>query len=446
MADTQVSCLSADRIGSSPVPVLTPAARSPIRRRVVFVSMADLPEGGGNTTRLKMMAAAVAESGHEVTILNEHALGVAPQSSLCARGKMGAVEFRYVLGTVERGYGFRSIATKLRAVRALSREISCLHAARNIDVLWINNLSFYDTYPLTKLAQRLGIRTVQSYEDERWEVVTPGRSIGTKIFGLNSALADRYCPAMADAVVVISPYLKRKYAELRHNSERVFLIPTVVECDAWYSGPEPANDVPVLLYTGVFAAHDELENLLRAFVILRQQGHKFRVVMLGAAPDSQKSRMSEVKGMIERLGLAELVEMKGFVALDEVKRQVSRANVLLNIRRDSLWSRSGLSTKQGEYLSSGRLVVCTELGESSSYLTDGETAILVPCTTTASDIATAIARALASPVLRRKIGMAGRELAKRAFDISVVKDQLDNILQLVCCGAQGGSGIQQEEQ
>src|SRR5215467_436773 len=67
---------------------------------VVFVTIADLPEGGGNTTRLKMLATAVSDCGHQVVMLNEHGLGVAPRELLKTAGRIGGVEYRYILGSI----------------------------------------------------------------------------------------------------------------------------------------------------------------------------------------------------------------------------------------------------------------------------------------------------------------------------------------------------------
>jgi glycosyltransferase involved in cell wall biosynthesis len=395
---------------------------------VVFVTIADLPEGGGNTTRLRTLATAVAGCGHRVLLLNQHGLGVAPRNMLKAAGTIGAIEYRYVLGCVERQFGFNSFGTKLRAVVALVREISALHSRSRIDVLWFNNLSFYDTYPLTRLAKRLGISTIQSYEDERLELVVPQRSVSSKVFGLNSRLADHYCPRMADAVIVISQYLASKYARLGKTPLRVHLVPTIVNCDYWNVGPEPFTATPTLLYAGCFSEQDEIHNMLVALANLRERGRRFRLVVLGGE-NRDPRRVPQIISAIQLLGLNDVIQMRGFVPLDEVRKAIADANILLNIRRDGIWSRSGLSTKLSEYLASGRAVVCTDLGDVSRYVKHQESAILVPPSTTAEQIADAIDQCLTSPALRMRLGIAGRDVAKRCFDIQIIKAQIDKILQ-----------------
>lgn len=396
---------------------------------VVFVTIADLPEGGGNTTRVKMLANTVARCGHQVYLLNEHSLGITPRELLKATGQIGSVEYRYILGSIERQFGLRSITTKLRAVLALVHAIVRHHSRNRLDVLWLNNLSFYDMWPLTMLAQRLGIRTVQSYEDERLELIAPQQSLSGKLLALNARFADRSCPHMADAIVVISHYLKEKYLSRAAGRTPVHLIPTIVDCNYWAVGQEPVTDVPTLLYAGCFGEQDEMKNLLGALAVLREKGRRFRAVFLGANRDAD--RVARVASDIRVRGLNTVIEMKGFEPLDQVKSHIANANVMLNIRRDGLWSRSGLSTKLSEYLASGRVVVSTALGDVSWYVEHGKSAILVPPSTTVPQIAAAIDQVLVSPQLRDRIGRGGREVARRHFDIRAVGRKLEVVLDSV---------------
>jgi glycosyltransferase involved in cell wall biosynthesis len=396
---------------------------------IVFVTIADLPEGGGNTTRIKMLANAVAGCGHQVYLLNEHSLGITPRELLKATGRIGSVEYRYILGSIERQFGLRSITTKLRAVLALLYTIARHHSQKRIDVLWFNNLSFYDMWPLTKVAQRMGIRTVQSYEDERLELIAPQQSLSDRLLALNGRLADRSCPHRADAIVVISHYLKDKYLSRVARRCPVHVIPTIVDCNYWTVGPEPVTDVPTLLYAGCYGEQDEMKNLLGALAMLRDQGRRFRAVFLGANRDADC--VARVASDIRVRGLDSVIEMKGFVPLDQVKSHIAKANIMLNIRRDGLWSRSGLSTKLSEYLASGRVVVTTALGDVVRYVEHGKSAMLVPPSTTVPQIAAAIDQVLVSPQLRDRIGCGGREVARSHFDIRAVGRKLEFVLDTV---------------
>ena len=390
-----------------------------------------MPEGGGHTSRLKTLVQSLVVAGHHVEVWSEHGLGNVAESLQQAHGEIGGARYEYVLGTTARGTGLGMIGTKWKAVRVMARRLRELNQRGAVDVLWFNHVFFYDMYPLTRLARRLGIRTVQSYEDEYLDLVTTGpKSLTQQIVAWDARLANRYCPPQADAIVAISEYLRDKYARMIGVPAKVHLVPTIVDCGQWAAGDELATDCPVLLYAGTFGEQDEMKMLLDAFVILRKEGQKFRVVMLGGNARGQGPEVL-VRRRVAELGLAGIVEMRGFVPLAEVRRQVAQSHILLNIRRDGPWGRSGLSTKLSEYLAAGRLVVTTAIGDVTRYAQDGVSAIVLPVTPTVEEIATAIRRALTEPERRRAIGAAGQAAARRFFDVPVAARMLNEMLTTV---------------
>src|SRR6516162_6071899 len=86
---------------------------------IVFVTATDLPEGGGGTSRLKSLIQALSFDGHSILILNEHALGVSPQMAQRPIGTVPGAQYEYVLGTVERRYGFGALTEKCKAVAVI---------------------------------------------------------------------------------------------------------------------------------------------------------------------------------------------------------------------------------------------------------------------------------------------------------------------------------------
>lgn len=153
---------------------------------IVLISVADLPEGGGRTSRLKTLAGALA-ANDQVFVLIEHALsgskGQIPDG-MFGRSK---IPFRYVLGRTERRFGFAAAGMKIAAVIALVRWLSTAKLRGEVDMILLNNLALYDLLPLTLWARRHRIPTIQCYEDERLEVVST-RSLGSarRLFALNS--------------------------------------------------------------------------------------------------------------------------------------------------------------------------------------------------------------------------------------------------------------------
>jgi glycosyltransferase involved in cell wall biosynthesis len=395
---------------------------------IVFLTVADLPEGMGHTARLRTFVETLTDLDHRVTIWNEHAMS--DTSGQTVRGTLGGAPFEYVLGTVERKYGFQAIPLKVRAVLIILRKLSRAHRDRRIDLIILNSLSFYDILPITNWARLHRILTIQCYEDDRMELVSKERlGLARRLFGVNAWLADRCCSTLADAIIVISHYLKAKYDSLTRDSSRVHVIPPIIDCEEWRIPNESVTDCPKLLYTGSLAEQDELEGVIEALDVLKRNGLRFSALILGA--ESSNPRTKQLRDLIESRDLGDRVELRGYVPVGVVKRELANSNILLALRRDTVWAQSGQSTKLSEYLASGRIVITTPVGDNERYLDDGKSALFVSCKLDRDEIVSVMERAMVQPELRAKIGAAGRHVAEMNFDKEIVRSRLNEILNLV---------------
>ena len=402
--------------------------------RVLIITVADLPEGGGRTSRLKTLAASIEHGSHRAFVLVEHGLTNAPGQEVRGAITRTGISFQYVLQNTSRSFGFSATWMKLRAVYALWRWLAAARRRGELDIILFNNLALYDTLPLTLFAKWKGLPTVQCYEDERMEVVSKeSLGLARRLFGINSRLSDYLCPPLADAIIVISEHLRIKYAKLSHGRCKVFIVPTIVDCEDWRGGPEPETDTPRLLYSGTFSEQDEIEAIVEALAILRNRGRRFEALFLGAT--ASHPRVKSLTAQIMNLDLDGCVYIHPFMPLAAVREEIFKANILLCIRRDSIWARSGQATKLSEYLASGRLVIASDVGDNCRYLKDHESALIVSPTASPTELSDTIEQALLSPDLRRRIGMAGRRVAETYFDINKVSLVLDGLLSAVVAAA-----------
>lgn len=213
--------------------------------------------------------------------------------------------------------------------------------------------------------------------------------------------------------------LRDKYARLSRRPGRVRIIPTIIDCAAWSLPPEPDTAAPLILYSGGFGEQDDFVKLAHALACLKRQRVPFRMRFLGGKADIPG--VQQLQAIVTELHLEDCVEVKGFCLADAVKREVAGANVLVNLRTNSIWSVSGLSTKLSEYLAAGRAVLTTNIGDNARYVEHLKSALVVSPEDPAEAVAAALKQALENPELRRRLGEGGRQAALKHFDMPVVQ-------------------------
>src|SRR5262249_54025382 len=121
-------------------------------------------------------------------------------------------------------------------------------------------------------------------------------------------------------------------------------------------------------------------------------------------------------------------ELKGFCPAAVVKQEIANANILVNLRTDSLWGKSGLSTKLSEYLAAGRAVLTTDIGDNARYVEHGRSALVVRADDPAEKVAAVLKQALEQPEWRRQLSEGGRQAALKHFDVPVVQKSMAEAL------------------
>jgi glycogen synthase len=113
---------------------------------------------------------------------------------------------------------------------------------------------------------------------------------------------------------------------------------------------------------------------------------------------------------------ARVPQARGFVPHDELQRLYARAAVVACPSR-----REGFGVVCLEAMAHARPVVATDVGGLRDLVVDGETGLLVP-SRDVSALRAALERLLGDGELRRRLGAAGRERARRRFSWDAVTD------------------------
>lgn len=132
------------------------------------------------------------------------------------------------------------------------------------------------------------------------------------------------------------------------------------------------DDLEVILFVGRIAPQKDLETWLRAFALIHERHPDTRAVLAGTELDGTGSLRAELLELADRLGIADVVSMPGYV--ENPYRYMDRASVFLLSSRYE-----GLPTVLIEALACGCPVVSTDCPSGPrEILDDGTFGRLVP--------------------------------------------------------------------
>lgn len=241
-------------------------------------------------------------------------------------------------------------------------------------------------------------------------------------------LFERRLLRSAEAVTAASEALVQMASELRRSSGSVWHLPNGVPASVLTRAPEPAAlrgrlglaDVPLLL---LFTRYTEcppprLVEVLSAALSRSPSAHLL-VVGTGFADEEERLR----EGLEER-GLVGRVHFAGWVPSAGLESYLSAADVALFPCDDDPVMRAKCSVKLVQLLARGVPVVAEAVGSCRSYITHGQTGLLVPPGAT-KDMAEAAAGLLASPAERERLGRAAREQMAAQFSWNTLAERAE---------------------
>lgn len=249
---------------------------------------------------------------------------------------------------------------------------------------------------------------------ERWQ--RPGRSGPRRLLSaLRVAAGEAFRMPRMDAVTVVSSAL----------AERVR--PYGVPVKVLWGGVDPSHfrpstagghdgDALRIAYAGNFLPYQGVGTLLDAAELLLRRHRRLELLLVGDLDTAPQVRRRARELFGPRL------TAPGLVPYQRVPELLAGADVLVVPRPDHRTARFGFPSKLPEYLAVGRPVVATDVGEQGRLIRDGETGLLVPPGDAAA-LAAALDR-LRDPLLRRRLGTAGREFAAARLTWTAIAGEL----------------------
>jgi phosphatidylinositol alpha-mannosyltransferase len=199
-------------------------------------------------------------------------------------------------------------------------------------------------------------------------------------------------------------------AAARHFIDRYFpadykVIPNGVDLRRYRDVPPFAryrDGTANILFVGRFEERKGLIHLLKAFRVLKEQGWDARLLVVGAGPQER-----EVRRYIATRRLRD-VHLLGRVSDHDKARYFATADIYVS----PATGQESFGIVLLEAMASGTSIVCSDIHGYKGVVRRGEQALLVPPRDRAALVA-AMAKLLADPLERARMGASGRERARQ---------------------------------
>lgn len=379
--------------------------------KVVMIAPFGLYPKGTVRVRALPMARALAERGHQVTLL------IPPWDHPCAAGtsfESGGVRVINLRLPPGLPLAFHVMLTARLARQALALRPDVVHCFKPKAYA---GLGHWLLWWLRRLRlTRLGLRLVVDEDDwERaWNAIIPYSLPQKWLFARQESWGLRH----ADAVTAASRELVKLIGAEGVAVARIFYVPNGV----WPSSAArnsmraqtvrmlwELDDAPVILLYSRFLEF----KLERIVSIMRQVVARQPRVRLLVVGEGWYGEQADLDDLLTAAGLESYVRFTGWLPAEQLPDHFAAADVAMFPYDDTLINRTKCSVKLTELLAAGLPVVADAVGQNSEYIVDGVTGRLVAPGNDAA-FAEALLQLLADPSQRARLGAAAaRDIQER---------------------------------
>jgi len=230
----------------------------------------------------------------------------------------------------------------------------------------------------------------------------------------------------ADGTTVINGLLRRKAIELGVKPETILDLPNGCNVDGLHPVPQAEarsvlgwpDDVLVIGYIGAIFQRDALL-MAQAFDRIQQAEPKARLLLAGYCNVAVEELVAAPNG----------IWRTGRIRYHEIGRYLAACDVLWLPLRDSGANRGRSPLKFNDYMSVGRPVVTTAVGDAADLVIRGEFGLVA--TDRPEDLARQVLTLLGDPIRREAMGRRARQMAEHELAWDHIGEKLERFYQLI---------------
>jgi glycosyltransferase involved in cell wall biosynthesis len=376
---------------------------------VVMIGPFAFKPKGTVSVRAFFVARALAERGHQVTIL------MPPYDNLDDSGRIWEQDgVRLENMRIRRNDAWHQLVVPLRMARRAARlEPTVVHVFKPIGYSGLAGiyLRWVSRIPL--------VLDTDDWEGTGgWNDVNPYPALWKRLFDWQ----ERWLARHADAVTVVSRTLEDQVRGFGVDPEHVIYLPNGP--DSRLRGQADVTDAqkqavrarlgvyeaPFALYLGHIPHGTDLDLALDALARTADRLPEARLVIAGVGDG-----VGHLRAHAQAIGVADRTLFPGWIEHDQAHLYVAAADAIVNPYRDTLINRSKCAGKVVTAMAMGKAVITSRLGQNLEYIEDGRSGLLT-APGDAEELAGALVAALSDRAWSAELGRNARQRIWERFD------------------------------
>lgn len=273
-----------------------------------------------------------------------------------------------------------------------------------------------ENFFVVAFAKLIGYKIIVDIVEDR-SLIKSYKGLKNKIKIKSSIYFLNRIKSYSSGLITISDYLLNKLSILTKNSNQpIYFLPITVDFEFFNNvlrETENKEDEKVIkvFYGGSFASKDGLEFLFEALSRVVKKYPNIILYMTGKGDDRDMGRVfSEIKN----LGIDANVHYLGFLSRTEYYSLIQTCDLFCITRTNSDFAHAGFPFKLGEFLATGKPVLCSSVGDISKYLDDKSAFLVSP--ESVDEIEEVLLKFITCPQKYSSLGQKGAQVAKNHFD------------------------------
>ncbi|WP_230406035.1 glycosyltransferase [Plesiomonas shigelloides] len=227
-----------------------------------------------------------------------------------------------------------------------------------------------------------------------------------------------------EVIIVISREHESIYRSYANKRCKFIVLPILMDTSLEYTPVKLNNKIKHIVYAGAISESNGVELLIESSKVLIDNLVPHHLTIIG--PGISKLYIDKLNKKINDLGIESVVDILPPISNNDVINLLRQSDILVIPKLSDQRSIGYIPSKLGDFLFTGRPVICSKLGEISNYVVHGKSGFLV-----SPDSVFELSSCIRDVILKyaefESVGLEGMKVA-RAFDYRTQCDRLLHLL------------------